>query len=86
MLNSFGQRKCEQLINKAKTILSSELSLAHFNSSKPIVVAANVSIQDIGTTISHVYPDGKEKVVEHASKALNSAEKGYSQIKKKGLT
>ncbi|XP_035904771.1 uncharacterized protein K02A2.6-like isoform X5 [Anopheles stephensi] len=48
-------------------------------------VAADASSVGLGATISHKFPDGSIKVVQHASRALTKAEEGYSQIDREGL-
>nr|CAD2198114.1 unnamed protein product [Meloidogyne enterolobii] len=59
--------------------------LTHFDPDLEIVVTADASNYGVGAVISHKFPNGKEKVIEYASKSLNDAEKNYSQIEKEGL-
>ncbi|XP_041769712.1 uncharacterized protein K02A2.6-like [Anopheles merus] len=48
-------------------------------------IRANASSIGLGATISHRWPDGKIKVVQHASRALTAAEQRYSQPDREGL-
>ncbi|XP_055543397.1 uncharacterized protein K02A2.6-like [Wyeomyia smithii] len=77
--------ECQQAFNKFKEILSSELLLAHYDPTQEIIVSADASSIGIGATISHKYPDGHVKVIQHASRALTQVEQRYSQIDREGL-
>jgi hypothetical protein len=75
----------QKAFDNAKKILLSDLLLTHYNPSLPIVVAADASKDGIGATISHIFPDKSEKVIEHASITFSPAQKNYSQIEKEAL-
>ncbi|KAL3123975.1 hypothetical protein niasHT_003682 [Heterodera trifolii] len=75
----------QSAFEKAKAIMVSELLLTHYDPTLPIVVAADASKDGIGATISHIFPDKKEKVIEHASTVLTNAQQNYSQIEKEAL-
>lgn len=78
-------KSCQQSFDAAKETLRSDLLLTHFNPALPIVVAADASMYGIGAVLLHRCADGSEKAVCHASRALSSAEKAYSQIEKEAL-
>ncbi|KAL3069506.1 hypothetical protein niasHT_033892 [Heterodera trifolii] len=77
--------KHQQAFEKAKQILLSDLALTHFDPNLQIIVTADASNSGIGATISHRFPDGKEKVFHHAARTLTKTEQAYSQIEKEGL-
>uniref|UniRef100_A0A914HA85 RNA-directed DNA polymerase n=1 Tax=Globodera rostochiensis TaxID=31243 RepID=A0A914HA85_GLORO len=79
--------KAEQqtAFEKAKEIMTSDLLLTHYDPSLQMVVAADASKDGIGATISHIWPDKSEKVIEHASCTLSDAQQNYSQIEKEAL-
>lgn len=77
--------ECQQAFTRFKEILSSGLLLTHYNPNLPIVVSADASSVGVGATISHKFPDGTMKVVQHASRALTPAERNYSQPDREGL-
>lgn len=77
--------ECQQAFDKFKEILSSDLLLTHYDPKHEIIVSADASSVGVGATISHRFPDGKIKVIQHASRALTAAEKGYSQPDREGL-
>ena len=49
------------------------------------MVACDASPQGLGAVLSHIMPDGQERLIAYASRTLTAAEKGYSQIEKETL-
>lgn len=78
-------KDCQKSFEFFKEYLSSDLLLTHYDARLPIIVAADASSQGLGATIMHKFPDGKIKVIQHASRSLSPPEKNYSQIEKEGL-
>ncbi|XP_055623545.1 uncharacterized protein K02A2.6-like [Toxorhynchites rutilus septentrionalis] len=62
--------QCQGAFDKFKDILSSDLLLTHYNPKLEIIVSADASSVGLGATISHRFPDGSIKIVQHASRAL----------------
>lgn len=78
-------QECQQAFDNFKRILSSDLLLTHYNPKLEIIVSADASSIGLGATISHRFPDGSLKVVQHAARALTKAEQNYSQPDREGL-
>lgn len=76
---------CKRVFHEFKTLLATELQLAHYDPQQKIVVSADASLIGLGATISHVFPGGLQRVIQHASRALTETESRYSQIDREGL-
>ena len=70
---------------KAKSQLSSDVLLVHFDPGRKLAISCDASPYGIGAVLSHVYEDGTDRPIAYASRSLAPAEKKYSQIEKEGL-
>ena len=59
--------------------------LVHFDSSLPVTVAYDASPVGVGAVLSHIMPNGEERPIQFASRALTRAEQNYAQIEREGL-
>lgn len=66
-------------------MLASDALLTHYNSSLPIIVAADESKCGIESVISHTFSNGAQKVAAHASRTFIAAERNYAQTEKEAL-
>ncbi|VDD81938.1 unnamed protein product [Mesocestoides corti] len=66
-------------------MLSSDLLLTHYDPNLSIVVADHASAKNIGAVIAHVFPDGTQKAIMHASRLLTTTGQLYGQIEKEAL-
>ena len=65
--------------------LASDLCRIHYNPKKAIIVASDASNLGLGTVILHKDSNRQVRAIEHASRNILSAEKGYIQIKREAL-
>ena len=66
-------------------LLTSDTVLAHYDPTRPLLLACDASPYGIGAVLSHTFEDGSERPVAYASRTLGPAEKRYSQLDKEGL-
>ena len=66
-------------------VLTSSALLVHYSEQKKLVVACDTSSYGVGAVLSHQEPDGTEKPIAYASRALAPAEWCYSQLDKEAL-
>ena len=75
----------QQAFREARALLQADSLLAHYDPSKPLVVACDASQYGIGAVLSHVLDDETERPVAYVSRTLSTAEKHYSQLEKEAL-
>lgn len=76
---------CDAAFAAVKDVLTREPILAHYDPALPLVLAVDSSAYGLGAVLSHVYPDGAERVVCCASRTLSPSECKYSQVDKEAL-
>ncbi|XP_071635762.1 retrovirus-related Pol polyprotein from transposon 17.6 isoform X1 [Temnothorax longispinosus] len=73
---------CEKSFIAAKKAFSSTNFLVHFDPTLPLILATEASAYGVGAILSHLYPDGTERVIQYASQTLSKTQRSYSQIDK----
>ena len=71
--------------NAAKSLLSAHSFLAHFDPTRPIILACDASPYGIACILSQVSEENRERPVNAVSRTLTPAEKRYAQIDREGL-
>ena len=61
---------CQKAFDEIKNILTSELSLTHYDPKQEIIMASDTSEYGICAVILHKFKDGNTKPVAHASRTL----------------
>jgi hypothetical protein len=75
----------EEAFNKLKQALHSNLGLAHYDPTLPLIVAADASSYGIGATLLHRLQDGTMRPIMHAASSFNDAERNYPQVEREAL-
>ena len=70
---------------KAKSLLTSDCVLVHYNPEKDLVILCNASSYGLVAVLSHKFPDESERPIAFTSRTLSAAERKYSQIEKETL-
>ena len=78
-------REQEEAFCIAKSQLTSETLLVHFDPTLQLALSCDASPYGLGAVLSHVCEDGSDKPIAYASRSLAPAEKKYSQLEKEGL-
>lgn len=73
--------ECKQKFEGIRKLLTSELSLTHYESHRQII-GSDASEYGIGEVIGHTFEDCTVKAVAHASRSLTNTEKCCSQIER----
>ena len=81
---SWGSQQ-QEAFSIAKDALQEDTLLVHFDPSKPLIVACDVSQYGLGAVLSHKMDNGEDRPVAFASQTLNPTEKKYSQFENEGL-
>lgn len=75
-------KDCELAFNRAKAEFERNEILVPFDSKLPIILATDASPYGMGAVLSHIYPDGSERIIQCASNSLTETQKKYAQIDK----
>ncbi|XP_060130523.1 uncharacterized protein K02A2.6-like [Zootoca vivipara] len=78
-------REQQKAFDSLREMLSSRSVLAHYDESKPLVLACDASQYGLGAVLSHREPDGSEKPISFYSRTLSPTERNYAQIDKEAL-
>ena len=76
---------CQKAFEEVKTLISSDLVLAHYDPKVSLKIECDASPVGVGAVLSHVYDDGSERPIAFASKSLSKTERNYAQIDKEAL-
>ncbi|BES89777.1 Hypothetical protein NTJ_02585 [Nesidiocoris tenuis] len=68
-----------------KTELASDRVLVPYDPKLPLVLATDASPVGLGCVLSHIMPNGSERPISFASRALNTTEQRYPQIDREAL-
>ena len=69
---------CEDAFNKMKALLSTDRVLVPYKSKLPFSLACDASAYGPGAVLLHVMPNGEERPVAFASRALSESERNYA--------
>lgn len=72
----------DDAFKKAKNAFLSPRCLIHFNPKLPLVLTTDASPYGVGAILSHILPDGSEKVIRYVSQTLSENQRKYAQIDK----
>lgn len=72
--------------DKAKRLLSFDLTLVHYDLKKPLILTCDSSEYGVGAVLSHVVEDGLERPIAMGSRTLHTHERRYSQLDKEAAS
>ena len=75
----------EQAFKKLKTLICDTVTLNYFDPNLKTKIQVDASLKGLGSCLIQVTPDGKEKVIAFASKALTEVEERYANIEREML-
>lgn len=70
----------------AKRLLTFDLTLAHYDAEKSLVLTCDSSEYGVGAVLSHETEDGQERPIAMASRTLHAHERRYSQLDKEATS
>lgn len=76
---------CDDAFREVKRLLAKKPVLAHYNPELELRVYCDASPYGVGAALVQRSPNGDERPVLHASRALTTAERNYAQICREGL-
>ncbi|KFD68503.1 hypothetical protein M514_09353 [Trichuris suis] len=66
-------------------LLSSSISLAHYDPNRPLAITCDASSIGIGVVLSHMNVDGSHEPIYFASRVFHQSETNYAQVDREGL-
>ncbi len=85
MLLGAGLWECQESLDTVKEQLSTSPVLVHYDPSKDITVACDVSPYGVGSVLSHVMNNSDKLPIAFASRTLTPAEQNYVKLEKEAL-
>ena len=79
-------KECQSAFESCRQAMAQTSVLMHYDPAMPLSLAGDASSNGIGAVISHTMPDGTEKSIAFASRALSSTERNYAQLEKEALS
>lgn len=77
--------EAKKAYNSLKKELASDRVLVPYDPKLPLLLATDASPVGLGAVLSHIMPDGSERPISYASKALSETERRYPQIDREGM-
>ncbi|KAF2896114.1 hypothetical protein ILUMI_10062 [Ignelater luminosus] len=77
--------RCKNAFDELKSIIRSEQVLTYFDPQLPIYITTDASQTGMSGVLSHIMPDGTEKMVACVSRTFTKAELNYSTVHREAL-